>query len=395
MNPLQQLRERGQSVWIDFIDRDLIESGELKRLIDKDGLGGLTSNPKIFKKAMAEGEQYDEQIRQLLQANPDIETTALFEALAIVDIRAAADILRTVYDRTDGRDGFVSLEVSPRLAYDTEATIAEARRLWETVERPNVLIKVPATDEGIPAVETLLGEGVNVNITLMFSLHHYEAVAQAYLRALRKTPQPERIASVASFFLSRITTLVDKRLDDVGSPEAIALKGKIAIANAKQTYQRFCEIFRGPDFAELQRHGARPQRVLWASTRTKNPAYSDVMYVEELIGPETVNTMPPDTIDAFRDHGRVRGDTVETDLDQASAQLEQLAKTGVDLDEVAQQLQTEGVEKFRKPFDELIDALENKQQQLLARHQGARLWLIALKKRNALTKPSGGSLTNN
>ncbi|MEZ6097764.1 MAG: bifunctional transaldolase/phosoglucose isomerase [Pirellulaceae bacterium] len=360
MNPLKQLHQEGQSVWLDYIRRSFIESGELKQLVNEDGLRGITSNPKIFMKAITGSDEYDQQIRQLIEDDPHIKTADLYEAIAITDIRAAADVLRDVFDQTEGGDGFVSLEVSPNLAYDTDATIGEARRLWKTVDRPNILIKVPATQEGIPAIETLLAEGININITLMFSMRHYEAVAQAYLRALERAENPARVSSVASFFLSRITRAVDQALDEYGSEEADSLKGKIAIANAKVTYERFRQLFDGPTFQELRARGARVQRVLWASTSTKNPDYSDVLYVTELIGPDTVNTMPPKTLNAFRDHGQVSGATVLDGIEQAHAQLENLAALEISLDEITEKLQKEGVKKFQDPFDQLFEALEEK-----------------------------------
>lgn len=360
MNPLVQLQQHGQSPWLDYIRRSVIDSGELKRMIDEDGLRGLTSNPAIFMKAITGSDEYDRQVDEVVTADPGIRTADLYEAIAVTDIRAAADVLRPVFDQTDGADGFVSLEVSPGLAYDTPGTIDEARRLWTTVDRPNLLIKVPATREGIPAVESLLSEGININITLMFSMDHYEAVAQAYLRALEQAGSPGQVASVASFFVSRITAAVDGALDELGTEEARSLKGKIAIASAKVAYQRFRELFHGESFQEWNRAGARVQRVLWGSTSTKNPEYSDVLYVEELIGPDTVNTMPPATFDAFRDHGRVRGATLLEGVDEAKAQLRKLADLGIDLDRITAQLQKDGVKKFQEPFDELFEALEAK-----------------------------------
>jgi len=372
MNPLLQLQQHGQSVWLDYIRRSLIESGELKQMIDEDGLRGITSNPKIFMKAITGSDEYDQQIRDLISSDPQITTADLYEAIAVSDIRSAADVLRPVFDQTNGGNGFVSLEVSPYLAYDTSGTIEEARRLWSTVDRPNLLIKVPATGEGIPAIETLLAEGINVNITLMFSIDHYEAVAQAYLRALEKAEHPERLSSVASFFISRITRKVDEALDELGTDEAKALKGKIAIANAKKTYQRFRELFGGEAIQDWKQRGARVQRVLWASTATKTPDYSDVLYVEELIGRDTVNTMPPDTFNAFHDHGQVRGATILEGVDEAQDQLRKLAGMGIDLDEITEQLQKEGVTKFREPFDELLEGLEEKRNDIHRRRVGCQ-----------------------
>ncbi len=364
MNPLRELQGFGQSVWIDYIRRSLIESGKLKRLIDEDGLSGLTSNPKIFMEAISGSDEYDEDIRRILDHNPGVDAKELYEELALADIALAADALRGVYDSTKGADGFVSLEVSPHLAHDTEASIEEDRRLYRRVGRPNVMIKIPATPEGIPAVETLLAEGISINITLMFSIKHYEAVARAHLNAIERLEEPQRVASVASFFVSRIDTAVDRELERIGTDEASSLKGRIAIANAKRVYRRFQEIYTGDDFAALRRRGARPQRVLWGSTSTKNPEYSDVLYVEELIGRETVNTMPPKTLDAFRDHGRVTGETVQQGTDEAEAQIRQLGELGIDLDNVAELVQDEGVRKFAEPFDALMDALEQKTRDL-------------------------------
>src|ERR1044071_5206827 len=273
MNPLKTLLDEGQSIWLDYIARQLLHSGELKRLVDQDGVRGVTSNPTIFEKAILGSPDYDASIQQALKANGKTDVSRLYEAVVIEDIQAAADVLRPVFDHTNGEDGYVSLEVSPRLAHDTEATIIEARRLRSQVNRPNVMIKVPATPEGIPAIETLIGEGININITLMFSLAHYEAVARAYIKGLERAPNPGQVASVASFFVSRVDTMVDRMLEQIGGPEALGLRGKIAIANSKVVYHRFREIFHGEAFAALRQRGARVQRPLWASTGTKNPQY--------------------------------------------------------------------------------------------------------------------------
>ncbi len=365
MNPLKALHECGQSVWLDYIRRSLMTSGELARMVEQDGLRGLTSNPTIFEKTIAGSDDYDEALGALLAADRHAEAGALYEALAVEDIRLAADTLRPLYRESEGADGFVSLEVSPRLADDTAATVHEARRLWRTVDRANLMIKVPATAAGIPAIETLIAEGINVNVTLMFSLSHYEAVAQAYLRGLERCSDPSRVASVASFFISRVDTAVDRALERIGTADAKALQGKISIANAKRAYQRFRDIFFGDAFADLRGRGGRVQRVLWASTGTKNPEHSDVLYVEDLIGPETVNTMPPATLNAFRDHGRVRS-TLQEGLDEAEASLAQLAKLGVDLDGITEQLQQDGVAAFADSFDELMAALDDKRRLLLS-----------------------------
>jgi transaldolase/glucose-6-phosphate isomerase len=360
MNRMKELLRQGQSIWLDYIHRNLIKTGELKKLIDDDGVRGMTSNPTIFEKAIAHGSDYDETIKAALADDPKIETGKICERLVIEDIRAAADVLRPVFDESGGADGFVSIEVSPTLAADTQGTIAEARRLKKEVSRPNLMIKVPATPEGIPAIEQLTAEGVNVNITLMFSMGHYEAVARAYVKGLERAENPRAISSVASFFVSRVDTLVDKELEKIGTPEALALRGKLAIANSKAVYRRFEEIFHGEGFAQLKSRGARVQRPLWASTGTKNPAYSDVLYVEDLIGPETVNTLPPATIDAFRDHGEARGATVKENLEAAMAALAQAARLGIDLEAVGKKLQEDGVAAFVKSFDDLAAALEKK-----------------------------------
>ncbi len=364
-NPLKQLHDLGQSVWLDYIRRDLITAGGLRKLIDEDGLCGVTSNPTIFDKAIAESSFYDDSIRELLNANPHAPAAELFEKLEVEDVRAAADVFRPVYEQTEGRDGFVSIEVSPFLANDTPATVAEGRRLWREVARPNVMIKVPATREGIPAIYTLTAEGVNVNITLMFSLAHYDAVANAFLGGLERAQNPRQVSSVASFFVSRIDTAVDKQLQKLGTREALALRGTIAVANAKLAYQRFKEAFSGPRWEKLSRRGARVQRPLWASTGTKNSAYSDVLYIETLIAPETVSTMPVQTMDAFRDHGRVRL-TVEEGLDEARRRLAELARLGINLDQITEQLQVDGVTAFAASLDQLLHTLEEKRRVLLA-----------------------------
>lgn len=365
MNPLVELEKFGQAPWLDYIRRNLLTSGELKKLVDNDGLRGVTSNPTIFEKAIAGSTDYDEALKAMISKSARTTTGELYEALAVEDIRHAADILRPVYDKTKGADGFVCLEVSPKLAHDTAKTIEEARRLWKAVGKPNVMIKVPGTKEGIPAIEQLIGEGINVNVTLMFSMAHYEAVAQAYVRGVNKCADPSKVNSVASFFVSRVDTAVDKALEAVGSPEAVALMGKAAIANSKLVYKRFKEIFYGDSFAALRKKGAKVQRPLWASTSTKNPAFSDVMYVEALIGKDTVDTLPPATLEAFRDHGKVAA-TVEQGLAQAEAELAALKKFKIDMNIVTEQLQVDGVISFAKSFDELMASLEKKAKAILA-----------------------------
>ena len=360
-----ELRRQGQSIWLDYIQRSLMQSGQLERLIEA-GVTGMTSNPTIFDQAIAGSADYDPSLQTLLDTDPAATPKQLFDDLSIEDIRLAADMLRPVWERTQGIDGYVSLEVAPEFARDTEATIGEARRLWQAVSRPNLLVKVPGTPEGIPAIETLLGEGVNVNITLMFSMAHYEAVAQAYLRGLARCAQPQRVASVASFFVSRVDSKADAALARIGTPAAQRLRGKIAIANSRRVYRRFREIFYGDLFAPWRRRGTRVQRVLWASTSTKNPAYSDVLYVEELIGTDTINTMPPQTFDAFADHGNVRGATIDEGVAQALDDLAALETCGVSLDAITEELQREGVASFAKSFEQLMATLDEKRKKILA-----------------------------
>ena len=364
MNPLLALNQLGQFVWLDHISRGLITGGGLQRLISEDGLGGVTSNPTIFDKAIAGSTDYDPGLHRALDADHYISNRALAERLIVDDIRMAADVLRPVYDDSDGANGFVSLEVSPGSAHDAGATIAEARHLWQVVARPNVMIKVPATPEGVPAVEVLTAEGVNVNITLMFSLRHYEAVAQAYLRGIDRHPKPHRVTSVASLFVSRLDVVADRLLEEIGSPDALSLRGRIGIANAKGIYRRFRALFDGERFATLKRRGARVQRPLWASTGTKNASYSDVLYIEELIGPDTITTVPPATLDAFRDHGRVRV-TLRTEDKEAEAVLAAARALGLDVHTITEQLQTDGIKAFASSFDELIATLGRKRSQIL------------------------------
>lgn len=367
LNSVEELYRYGQSIWLDYIQRSLITSGKLKQLVEE-GVRGLTSNPTIFEKALGGTTDYDELISAIVKAAPQTDTKIIYERLAIEDIQMAADVLRSVYDVSDGTDGFVSLEVSPHLAHDTAGTIAEARRLGKTVDRPNLMIKVPATREGIPAIEALIAEGVNVNVTLMFSLAHYEAVAHAYIRGVERTPNPRHVASVASFFVSRVDTYVDRELDKIGAEEALALRGKAAIANSKLVYRRFREVFFGEKFTAQNKRGARVQRVLWGSTSTKNPAYSDVLYVEELIGPDTVNTVPMETLEAFRGHGRVRP-TLDEKLAEAEGHLAKLAELGIDLGTIAEQLQTDGVAAFATSFDKLLATIGQRRQTILAKQR--------------------------
>jgi len=363
---LAHLQRQGQSIWLDYIRRSLIQSGELKRLIKEEFVTGMTSNPTIFDKAIGGSADYDQTLTSLLQQDAMAGPGRLYEQLAVEDIRMAADALRPVWERTGGGDGYISLEVSPELAHDTEGSVREALRLWKTVERPNLMIKIPATKEGIPAVEALIAEGLNVNITLMFSLAHYEAVARAYLNGLDKCAKPEKVASVASFFVSRVDTEVDKALEALGSPEAAALRGKIAIANSRRVYERFREIFHGENFETCRRRGARVQRVLWASTSTKNPAYSDVLYVEELIGADTVNTMPPQTLEAFADHGQVRGATIEQETGKAAEDLAALERLGISLGAITEKLQDDGLASFAASFEQLMQTLDKKRRTIQA-----------------------------
>jgi transaldolase len=374
-NPLQQIKTQGQSVWYDNIDRAQLASGAFKRLLAEDGIVGVTANPTIFEKSISSGHAYDEQITQLIREGKN--TNEIYEALVIQDIRTVADLLRPIYDRTNGLDGYVSLEVSPELANDTEGTIKEARRFWKMVERPNLMIKIPATPAGIPAVEQALTDGINVNITLIFSLDSYKAVTEAYLNALESRNAEGKdishIASVASFFVSRVDTLVDKLLEDKikASSDATeqahlkSLEGKAAIANARVVYQEFKRIFGMPRFETLKHSGAHVQRPLWASTSTKNPAYRDVLYAEELLGPDTVDTMPQETIVNFRDHGVVAR-TVEKDPKGAQAALDALEQVGIHYAQVTQQLQDEGVKKFADSFHQLFQGIENKQKAIKA-----------------------------
>ena len=369
LTPLNKLAELGQSIWYDNIHRSLLRNGELARLIREDAITGLTSNPTIFEKAIAHSNDYDEEMQACLQQNPAADAVSLYEALAISDIRAAADLLRPSYDRAAGGDGFASLEVSPTLAYDTESSIREARRLFAAVGRPNVMIKIPGTAAGLPAISTLIGEGINVNVTLMFSLQHYDNVVNAYLEGLEKLAAAggdlSQVASVASFFVSRVDTIFDKALETMGRAEAANLRGKIGVANARAAYGRFETVSAGKRFQALAAKGARPQRPLWASTGAKNPQYRDVLYVEELLGPNTVNTLPPATLEAFKDHG-VAEVRLTQGIDEARATLDQLQMLGIDYHDLTEILQTDGVNAFAKSFKDLLKTLETKRGAVLA-----------------------------
>jgi len=363
--PLKALEEQGQSPWLDYISRDFVRGGDLQGLID-DGIVGLTSNPTIFQGAISKSEMYDEQLREVLQNETDPKE--VFLALAQVDIREACDLLRPVFDRGEAtRDGWVSLEVEPGVAHDAEATAKQAQRLHKMIGRPNLFVKIPGTQEGLQAIEETIAVGIPVNVTLLFSLERHRQAAEAYLKGLRRLREDggdlSTVASVASFFVSRVDTEADRRLDEIGGHDE--LKGKLAIANAKLAYQTYEELFSGSDWEELEAAGASPQRCLWASTSTKNPEYRDVIYVEELIGANTVNTMPRETIEAFQDHGRVEN-TLERDVDEAKRTLDQLAEAGIDYDDVVEVLEREGVEKFEKSFNELIDGVSAKRDELVA-----------------------------
>ena len=363
---LHQLSEAGVSVWIDNLSRDLIQSGELERMMRADAVVGITSNPTIFQKAISSGDAYDEQLREVLEEEKD--PTEIFIRLAAKDVTDACDLLRKVWDEGGGKDGYVSIEVDPTLAYDTEGTVAQAIRFHKLINRPNLFVKIPATKPGLPAIEDMIAKGKSINVTLIFSLQRYTEVAEAYIRGLERLVaaggDPTPVASVASFFVSRVDTEADKRLDEIGGHDK--LKGKLAIANAKLAYERYEQLFSDERWEFLAGKGASPQRCLWASTSTKNPAYRDTMYVEELIGPMTVNTMPPETIESFQDHGKVVSNTVKRDLDGARKLLDDLAKAGVDYDEVVETLERDGVEKFADSFVELLEGIRQSSRELVA-----------------------------
>jgi transaldolase len=360
---LHELAARGQSIWFDTLSRDLVHTGELKRMMDEDAVTGVTSNPTIFQKALSSGNAYDDDMRKLLVDTNDPEQ--IFFSLALQDIRDACDVLKPAFDASKGVDGFVSMEVLPALAYDTEATFEQAQWIAKEVAKPNLYVKIPATMAGLPAIEDSIAHGTSINITLIFSLERYKAVVEAYLRGLERLisggGDPSKVASVASFFVSRVDTEADKRLE--GHPE---LQGKLAVANAKLAYQHYLETFQGPRWEFLESKGAAKQRCLWASTSTKNPAYRDVLYVEDLIGPETVNTMPLETIEAFQDHGEIPGDTVLEGIDEARDLLVQLEKVGVSYADVVETIEAEGVRKFADSFDQIIEEVQAKRGALAA-----------------------------
>ena len=363
--PLQQLADHGQSVWIDYLSRHLLDSGELARMMREDAVVGVTSNPTIFQKAISEGSDYDEQLRACLERLDD--SKEIYLELTRQDVTEACDLLRSVWDEGHGQDGYVSWEVDPNLAYDRDATFEEAKRLHELVDRPNLHVKIPGTEPCLGAIEDMIALGKNINVTLIFSLGRHEEVMEAYVHGLERLVEsgrdPTKVASVASFFVSRVDTETDKRLDAIGGHDH--LKGKLAIANAKLAYQNYERVFSGPRWEALAAKGATKQRCLWASTSTKNPAYRDVLYVEELIGADTVNTMPQETIEAFQDHGRV-ADTLETGLDEARQLFDDLAAAGIDYDDVVKTLEREGVQKFSDSFAELLDGVSAKRGELVS-----------------------------
>ncbi len=359
---LHQLADHGQSVWIDYLSRDLIQSGKLEGLMREDAVVGVTSNPTIFQKAISSGNAYDDQLREVVREERDPKE--IFIRLAAKDVGDALDLLRPVWDGGGGRDGYVSIEVDPNLAYETEATIEEAQRLHELIDRPNLFVKIPATKEGLPAIEEMIARGRSINVTLIFGLDRYSDVAEAYIRGLERLVEgggdPTKVASVASFFVSRVDSEADKRLE-----HEPGLRGRLAVANAKLAYRRYQEIFAGSRWDALAAKGATPQRCLWASTSTKNPDYPDTLYVDELIGPETVNTMPLETVRAFQDHGTV-ADTLEQGVEEAEQLLADLERAGVDYDDVTDTLEREGVEKFADSFEQLLDGIRAKRTELAA-----------------------------
>lgn len=370
MNRIEQLQAQGQSIWLDYIERGMVRSGELQALVDE-GLRGVTSNPTIFQQAIAKSDAYQDDLRRLVKEK--LEPKAIFETLAVADIQAAADVLRPVYEQSNGSDGFVSIEVAPDLAYDTEATIAEARRLHAMVNRPNLMVKVPATAAGIPAIRQLIADGININVTLIFGLERYAAVKDAYLSGLEDRQRAgypiDRVASVASFFVSRVDSNVDARLEKLAAShpdqadEILSLRGKIAVANAKLAYRQFQQVFTGARWEALA--GAQLQRPLWASTSTKNPNYHDLLYVDNLIGPHTVNTMPPQTLEAFRDHGIVKR-TIDEGIDEAEAAMIQLQKVGISMMDVTDELEKEGVQKFADSYNELLATIAKRREELVS-----------------------------
>ncbi|MDT7827614.1 transaldolase [Pricia sp. S334] len=362
MNPLLEILQQGQSIWLDLLDRNMMDSGKLQSLIDDDGLRGVTSNPAIFEKAISNSSDYDDDLAKISEGKEDNE--AIFFELAVKDIQRAADFFEPIYKETEGQDGFVSLEVSPFLARDTQGTVEQARELWNKVDRKNVMIKIPGTKEGLPAIRQCIGEGININVTLLFGLPRYKEVTDAYLSGLEDRLNDGKpiggVASVASFFLSRIDVMVDPMLEAKGLDD---LKGEVAIASAKKAYQIYKDVFSSDRFKNLEERSAKPQRVLWASTSTKDPSFSDVKYVEALIGPETVNTLPMDTLDAFRDHGKVANRLTEN-MEHADKIMQRLKENDIDIDKITQNLVDEGIEKFNKPFNKLLDGIETQKSKM-------------------------------
>ena len=370
MNPLVELESAGQSPWIDDLHRDLVLKGDLKTMIDEEGLKGMTSNPSIFEKAIGDTDEYKEDLQELLSKG-QLDDMAIYESLAIADIKAACDVFHSTYEKAGGQDGYVSLEVSPSLANETEKTVADARRLWKAVGRENLMVKVPGTKAGVPAIETLIGEGVNINVTLLFSIAAYEAVVEAYIsgieRLVKAGRDPSRVASVASFFLSRIDTAVDAKAKALAADKqaaAAALKNKIAIAYAKMAYQSWKKLFAGARWDALVAKGAKPQRLLWASTGTKDPSLPPTYYIDALIGDHTVNTMPPATMKAFGESGTVTKKAIESDLEGAKATLAQLESAGISIDEITTELVEDGVKKFMDSFDKLLGGVAKKRREL-------------------------------
>ena len=357
MNPLNKIQQQGQSIWLDLLNREIMDSGKLKSLIDDDDLRGLTSNPSIFEKAISGSSDYDEDITGL--SGKEDSNAAIFFDMAIDDIQRAADLFKPVFDKTDGMDGFVSLEVSPYLARDTDGTIEQVRELWKRVDRKNVMIKIPGTKQGLPAIRECLREGININITLLFGLPRYREITEAFMGGLedrlREGHSIKDVSSVASFFLSRIDVMVDPMLKEKGADNLV---GEIAIASAKKAYQIYLEMIASDRFKKLEAKGAQRQRVLWASTSTKDPSFSDVKYVETLIGKDTINTLPMETIDAFRDHGKVE-DTLIKDIDHANKVMDDLKDKGINIDDITQKLEDEGIEKFNKAYDKLLESISN------------------------------------
>ena len=364
MNKLKKILDYDQSIWLDFLDREVMESGELKKFIEEDGVRGLTSNPAIFEKAISNSSDYDDDIVKFAEKEDDNE--AIFFDLAIKDIQRAADIFKPVYDKTNGKDGFVSLEVAPGLARDTDGTIKQAKELWKKVDRKNLMVKIPGTAEGLPAIRECISAGININVTLLFGLPGYKKVTEAYIQGLEDRVKAgksiDQVASVASFFLSRIDVMVDPLLKDKGGDDLV---GEVAIASAKRAYAIYKEVFYSDRFKKLEKEGAKRQRVLWASTSTKDPSFRDVKYVEALIGKDTVNTVPTDTLEAFRDHGKAE-DNLEKGMDKAKQTLERLSELGINIDKITQDLEDEGIDKFVKPFDKLLQGIEDQKKKLKA-----------------------------